>query len=74
MLEEIISKALHSDNRSRYSIIYREFDMAKEVQLIDFIRMSNNFETIPASRIILVKRDGKILFKTSREDLLRMIN
>lgn len=74
ILEEIISKAIHSDCQSDYSIIYREFDIAKEVNLFDFLRMSNNFETVPASRIILVKKGNEVLFKTSRKDLLRMIN
>ena len=31
--------------------------------LSDFLRLSENFEFIPASRIVFVKREGQILYR-----------
>ncbi len=73
LLEEVFSKALHSDNPNIYKVIYREFKKAKELKFLDFLELSDNFETIPASRIILVKREDNIIYRTSRGDLLKLL-
>tara|TARA_B100002003_G_C14077649_1_gene518437 strand:- start:421 stop:681 length:261 start_codon:yes stop_codon:yes gene_type:complete len=73
VLEEVISKALYSDEPGNYSVSYREFDHARDAKLLEFLELSDNFETIPASRIILVKRKGKIIYRTSRPELYKLL-
>ena len=62
-LEEILSKALYADNPNLYSISYRDFDSVVQVPLLEFLKISENFEVIPASRIIRVSKDGEIIYK-----------
>lgn len=63
-LEEIFSKALHSEkDPSAYTVSYRDFESIIEVSLPEFVRLSENFELIPANRILMVKRQGRILFQ-----------
>ncbi|MGI0037452.1 MAG: DUF504 domain-containing protein [Nitrososphaera sp.] len=63
-LEEIFSMALHSDEDPRlYVVSYRDFDNVIEVPLPEFVKTSEKFTVIPPSRIIMVKRKGKILYR-----------
>jgi uncharacterized protein (UPF0248 family) len=62
-LEEILSKALYADNPNLYSISYRDFDSVVQVPLLEFLKISENFEVIPASRIIRVDKDGEVLYE-----------
>jgi hypothetical protein len=62
-LEEIFSKALYADDPSLYSVSYRDFESVVQVSLLEFLDLSEDFELIPASRIVVVSRDGKELFK-----------
>jgi hypothetical protein len=62
-LEELLSKALYADNPNLYSISYRDFDSVVQVPLLEFLKISENFEVIPASRIIRVDKDGEVLYK-----------
>ena len=62
-LEEILSKALYADNPQLYSISYRNFESVIEVSLLEFLKISENFEIIPANRIIVVSKDGEALYK-----------
>jgi hypothetical protein len=62
-LNEIFSKALYADKTSHYSVCYRDYHSIIEVPLSDFLRISENFEFIPASRIVFVKREGQILYR-----------
>lgn len=61
-LEEILSKALHADDVNLYTVAYRDFDEIKEIPLLEFLRLSEEFQTIPASRIVYVKRSDKYLY------------
>jgi hypothetical protein len=63
ILDEIFSKALHADDATSYSVSYRDFENIVEVSLPDFLQLSDNFELIPQSRIVLVKKGDKILYK-----------
>ena len=66
-LEEIFRMALHSvDDPSIYTVGYRDFGNVIELPLPVFMKASENFAVIPASRIILVKRQGKILYRKHR--------
>jgi hypothetical protein len=62
-LQEIISKALYADDTSLYSVSYRDFESVVQVPLLEFLDLSENFELIPANRIIVISRDGKELYR-----------
>jgi uncharacterized protein (UPF0248 family) len=64
-LQEIFSKALYSDDdddAERYSVFYRDFDSVVKISLPGFIKVSENFEIIPATRILKVEKDGIVLY------------
>jgi hypothetical protein len=69
IIEEIFSKAKFADDPTLYRVFYRDFDSIRELPLLDFLKESNNFETIPITRIQLIKRNNKILFKKSGHEL-----
>ena len=66
-LEEIISKAKYADDPFSYTVFYRDFERLREVSLPNFLKESNNFETIPITRIELIMKNNKILFKKSKK-------
>ncbi|MEO9276488.1 MAG: DUF504 domain-containing protein [Nitrososphaera sp.] len=61
-ISEIFSRAIHSDNPELYSIGYIDFGKIKEVPITEFLKLSENFEIIPASRISYIKRENTILY------------
>lgn len=63
LIEEIFSKAQYADEPKNYKVIYRDFEFLRELTLIDFIKESKNFEKIPSSRIKMIKKNNKILFR-----------
>ncbi len=65
-IEEIFSKARFADEASLYKIVFRDFEILRELTLPDFIVESNNFETIPVTRIELIKKGDNILFKNQK--------
>jgi len=69
IIEDIFSKAKFADDPTLYRVFYRDFDSIRELPLLDFLKESNNFETIPITRIQLIKRNNKILFKKSGHEL-----
>ncbi len=62
-LEEIFSRALHADDPTLYTVSYRDFEHIVEVPLQEFLRLSENFAVIPPNRILLVKKNGQILYQ-----------
>lgn len=62
-LEEIISKALYAGDPSLYLVTYRDYEDYKLITLLDFILISENFQTIPASRITRVELNGQLLYE-----------
>lgn len=64
-LEEIFSKALHADDPSLYFVSYRDFEDVVEVPLDEFVKLSENFSVIPASRITKVRRGRETLYVRS---------
>ncbi len=62
-LEEIISKALYAGNASSYVVTYRDYEDHKQITLSDFILISENFQTIPVSRITRIELRGQILYE-----------
>ena len=69
IIEEIFSKAKFADEPTLYRVFYRDFDSIRELTLPDFLKESNNFETIPITRVHLIKRNNNILFKKSGHEL-----
>lgn len=62
-LQEIISKAVYADDPKLYTVAYRDFDEIKEVSLPEFLQLSEDFQTIPASRIVTIKRLNETVYK-----------
>ena len=66
IVEEIFSKAQYADNPNEYKIFYRDFEKIIELTLTEFLKESNNFQTIPMSRIERIERNNTILFEKKR--------
>ena len=65
-IEEIFSKAQFADNPSEYKIFYRDFEKIIETTLPKFIKESDNFQTIPRSRIEKIERNNTVLYEKKR--------
>ncbi|HEU4605776.1 MAG TPA: DUF504 domain-containing protein [Nitrososphaera sp.] len=62
-LEEIFSRALYADDAALYSVSYRDFESIVEVPLQEFVELSEDFQLIPQSRIVLVKKGRQVLYR-----------
>ena len=62
-LQEILSKAIYADDPHTYIISYRDFDTILSIPLLKFIEVSQNFEIIPATRIIQDKKGERIMYE-----------
>jgi hypothetical protein len=62
-LQEIFSKALYADIPRLYTVFYRDFDSTVGVSLPDFIKVSENFQLIPPTRILLIKKANQVLYR-----------
>jgi hypothetical protein len=62
-LQEILSKAIYSDNPAAYVILYRDFNTVISIPLLEFIDVSHNFEIIPATRIVQIIREDRIIYQ-----------
>lgn len=65
-LEEIFSRALHADDPTLYFVSYRDFDSIAEVTLAEFVKLSEDFAVIPASRITKIRKGDQVLYEKSR--------
>jgi len=68
-LAQIFSKAMYADNPDSYRVGYLDFDIIKEATLPEFIKISDNFETIPISRIQYVKKENTVLFSKTEQQV-----
>ena len=59
---DILSKALYSDDPNLYSIWYIDLGQIKDVPLPEFLKLSENFQVIPATRIIFIKKGETTLY------------
>ena len=66
-LADIFSKALYDDDPNFYVIGYLDFGEVKESSLPEFLKVSENFETIPATRIVYIKKENRILFSKTKK-------
>ncbi|HEY7694684.1 MAG TPA: DUF504 domain-containing protein [Nitrososphaeraceae archaeon] len=64
-LEEILSKAKYYDDIDLYNVSYRDFDNIVNVGLEEFLFLSSNFESIPMSRIVEIKRGSDVIYSKS---------
>jgi uncharacterized protein (UPF0248 family) len=64
-LEEILSKARFYDDIDLYQVSYRDFDNITTVTLKEFIYLSSNFESIPISRIVKIKKGPDVIYSKS---------
>ena len=64
-LEEILSKARFYDDIDLYQVSYRDFDNITSVTLKEFIYLSSNFESIPISRIVEIKKGHDVIYSKS---------
>jgi uncharacterized protein (UPF0248 family) len=64
-LEEILSKAKFYDDIDLYQVSYRDFDNIASVTLKEFIFLSSNFESIPSSRIVEIKKGSDVIYSKS---------
>jgi hypothetical protein len=62
-LREIFSKAIYADDPNLYIVSYRDFDSILDLPLLEFVRISENFELIPLTRISSIRRENKILYQ-----------
>lgn len=62
IVAEIFSKALHHDRPDLYLVGYIDFGAIKEVTLPEFLRLSENFESIPATRIAHIRKGDEVLY------------
>ena len=69
IIEEIFSKAKFVDNPNEYKIFYRDFKRIVEKTLPEFIKESNNFQTIPISRIERIETKNTVLFEKKRQEV-----
>lgn len=67
-IEEILSKARFVENPKDYKIIYRDFENFIEKSLPEFIKESENFQTIPITRIEMIKKNNTVLFKKTKKE------
>ena len=63
VINEIFSKARFGNEAETYKIFYRDFEKIKEVTLPEFIKVSENFETIPIKRIERITKNNTVLFE-----------
>ena len=63
VVEEIFSKAQFADDAKLYRVFYRDFERIVEVTLPEFLVESNDFQTIPISRIVKIMKSNTVLFE-----------
>lgn len=70
-VSEIFSKALHHENPELYQIGYIDLGTTKEITLSEFLKISENFEVIPASRIAYIKKGNEMLYRKKPKETIR---
>ena len=66
-LEEIFSKAIYADDPRLYTVSYRDFESVVQLPLLEFLKLSENFELIPANRIVVVCKEGEVIYRKFSE-------
>ena len=63
IIKEIISRAVYLNELDKYDDSYRDFEDIVTVPLREFMKISENLEIIPITRIDQIKRDSCIIYK-----------
>jgi len=74
VINEIFSKARFGNEAETYKIFYRDFEKIIVVTLPEFIKVSENFETIPVGRIKKITKNNTILFEKNTRTSTSMNN
>lgn len=69
VIEEILSKAKFADNPNEYVIFYRDFERVLQSTLPEFLKESDNFQTIPMSRIEKILKNDTVLFEKKTKEM-----
>ena len=64
-LEEVLSKARFYDDIELYQVSYRDFDNIVTIPLKEFILLSSQFELIPVSRVVEIKKGTTVMYSKS---------
>jgi len=64
-VSEILSNAIYNDDPNLYIVGYLDFNEIKETTLPEFFKVSENFEIIPATRIVYIKKENNVLYSKS---------
>ena len=67
IVEEIFSKAQFADEAKLYKIFFRDYDRVVETTMPEFLKESDNFQTIPINRIKKIVKSGTVLFEKNGE-------
>jgi hypothetical protein len=68
-LQEIFSKALYGDDAEGYSVFYRDYNSVVKIPLLEFLKVSENFQLVPASRILKIEKNGGILYSKAQKSV-----
>jgi hypothetical protein len=68
-LEETISYSIYNDDPTIYSVFYRDKDTIKRANLKEFIE-SDEYSAVPLTRINLISKKGKIVWKKGQKEIL----
>lgn len=63
IIKEIISRAVYLNELDKYDVSYRDFEDIVTVPLREFMKISENLEIIPITRIDQIKRNSCIIYK-----------
>lgn len=65
-LQETISYALHADDKTSYTVSYRDKDVIRWVTLQDFVERADLVD-IPVTRILEIKKTGKTVWRKGQK-------
>ena len=68
-LQEIFSKALYGDDAEGYFVFYRDFNSVVKISLLEFLKLSENFQLVPASRILMIEKNGIVLYSKGQKSV-----
>lgn len=62
VVAEIFSRAMHHDKPDLYLVGYLDLGVIREVIMPEFLKLSEDFQVIPASRIMYIMKEGVVLY------------
>ena len=68
-LEETLNYARHADDRTAYTVSYRDKDQIRWVTLQDFTEREDLID-VPVTRILEIKRAGKTVWIKGQKEVL----